>query len=415
MQSCFCWARIDNGGGNDVLKQYNTSPEMSSRLNFLSGGNMGISTSMNGRELRKTPLESPIEKTDSKPSEPKSQQEAIEPLCLNNIDGSERNPLSICNSDVPSSALYENGGAQNICQSAMVEDNVDSNKFSSKMVTVESRTVKLATADNDDDILIVSSPSSGLQGLCTSYRSTFEGGGFENEFESTFREAAEKDALDDNSQGSLSADFEGQIDFYEKQGVMFSEENSVLEKDNDGKWRFPSLSSILQGGREIVNGEKKSLFGWESGPYSAAAEAWARTRQRLGSLGTSEKNKSHKLPIGVRDTSDLESETFTFGREEGKEWDQLALFNFAAPLKRVLSSGLEAVADMYNAASARIFKKDESEEAKQVSSFLSERAASMLVSYLKNILSIYPSLKIQLCVAMTPNHLSLVRNPSEAP
>eukprot|EP00250_Pteridium_aquilinum_P012463 c20742_g1_i2 orf=100-2736(+) len=373
--------RIDNVGGHDVSKQYTTSQEISSPLNLFSGGSMGLSTSMNGRELRKTSLESPIENTDGKLNGTKL-QEASEPVSLNSIDGSEQDPLSMLNTNdffVPSGTLHESVNVQN--ESTEIDENLEDIIAACNVATVESaRMLKLSDADIDDDILIASSCLGGLQGLCTNYQSAFEEGSFGNDLRSTFLEAVENKSLNDSR--SSSPDFEGQVDLYEKQAA-FSEENSALEKDNDGKWRFPSLSSIISRGKENENGEKKSLFGWESGPYSAAAEAWAQTRQRLGNLGTLERNKVYKLPIGVRSTIDFESETLTIGREEGKEWDsvnQSALLNFAAPLGRAFSSGLEAVADMYNAASAKIFKKDEIEEATQVSSFLSERAASMLES-----------------------------------
>lgn len=371
--------RIDSGGGSDVLKQYTTFPEVSSRFNLLTNGSGGVSTSMNGRELRKTPLEGPAENSETRPSKLKS-QEASEPLLLSDVDDSEADPLilsNICNSNVASNTLHESDAGESFCQTPTDEAKGDDIKSTNKVMTADFQSLQLDTLDNDNTILIASSRSSGVH---TSYQSMYEEEGLEKQFESTIREVVEKNIVDESSQESFPADFEGQIDYYEKQGA---EQSSVLEKDIDEKWSFPSLFSIIKGGREIVNGEKKSPFGWESGPYSTAAEAWAQTRQRLGSLGNIEKNKSYRFPVGVRATSDLENETFTFGREESKDGDslnQLPLLNFATPLKRVLNSGLEVVADMYNVASAKIFKKDESEDAKQLSSHLSERAASMLES-----------------------------------
>lgn len=379
--------RIGSGGGHDVSKQCMTSPELSFPFSFFSGGSMGYSTSMNGRELRKSSLENPIESTESRLSGP-TVQEASKP-------SSSSSPLNILNlGDVYDSSdiLHDDAGdMQNDSQSSLGEEALEGNKAASKVVTVEcSQTLKLSTTDSPEDIVIALSTPGSLQGLCsTDFSDAFDEGSSGNDFQISFPQAVENDDLKDRSsqgfrqQGSGLAAILDQVDMTERPVAPFNKEKPVVEKGDDSKWSFLSLPSILDRGNASVNDEKNGFFGWESGPYSAAAESWAQTRQRLGNLGALEKNGLYKLPIGVRSSDDPESDALMLGREQGRQWDsanQAALFDFAAPLSRVLSSGLEAVADLYNVASAKVFKKDENEETKQVSSFLSQRAASMLES-----------------------------------
>ncbi|KAH7352137.1 hypothetical protein KP509_19G031600 [Ceratopteris richardii] len=187
-------------------------------------------------------------------------------------------------------------------------------------------------------------------------------------------------AIDVNVLGVHEPEHEGQIDYYEAQADAFSEKETTFGEAN-GSWKFPSLSTVILGSKDNTMKVRKSLLRWQSGPYSAAAEAWAQTRQQLGNLGSFEREKFNKLPIGVKSTSDLEGVAVPFGREEGREREgvsQSTLFSFTEPLGRVLTSSLEVVADIYTAASAKIFRKDEGEEVGQAPSYLSERAASML-------------------------------------
>ena len=154
-----------------------------------------------------------------------------------------------------------------------------------------------------------------------------------------------------------------------------------LDNDENGMWNFITLPTILDQRKKMVMGGRQPFSVWEPGPNSADAEAWAQTRQKLGNLGDSDRNTSFQAPVGIRSTNEYKGESL-MGKDQGRQWGlaNQAIFDFAAPLiSRVITSGLEAVIDIYNAASANAFKKDESEESKQVSSLLSQRAASMLV------------------------------------
>ncbi|KAI5080868.1 hypothetical protein GOP47_0004051 [Adiantum capillus-veneris] len=372
--------RLDDGGGHDVSKQCTTAADFSSPGGFFSGGSMGYSQSLNGRELRRASMEVPMESTDIQLLGRK-QQDVSEPVSLNSTDEA----LSELNAGdtQPPNGTHESADMLS-SQNDVVQDGSEGSKTAKTAVAGEwSPMFKLATAVIENRVLTLSSPSDGVvQGLFAADGGTFEEEGVLNDLRRTSIGTVEDDDLNAGLDGDSSADLEGQIDSIETQAIAFGEDDLALEKDVDERWRFPSLSTLVRS-KENFNGEKKGIFGWESGPHSAAAEAWARARQQLGNLGTLERNISYKLPIGVRSISDLENGTLTYDREESRKQDnvkQATLFSFAAPLGRVLASGLETVTDIYNAASSRIFKKEEDDDVRQASSFLSERASSMLES-----------------------------------
>ncbi|MCO5590490.1 hypothetical protein L7F22_044460 [Adiantum nelumboides] len=336
---------------------------------------MGYSNSLNGREVRRATTEGPMENTDIKILGPK--QDVSKPVSFNSTDGA-LSALNTSDAQVPNGTLHESADMHNY-QNNIVDASSEGGKSARKVVTGECPPAyKLATSVTENNFLNLSSPSDGVvQGSCTPDGGTFHAAGTLNDAQKT--SAVEDVDYDFGLDGASSADLEGQTD--KTQAFLFSEDDLALENDDEEKAIFPALSTLIRRNKENVMGEKKGVFGWESGPHSAAAEAWARARQQLGNLGSLERNKSFKLPVGVRCTSDLESEGRTYGREESRKRDNLnqsTLFSIAAPLGRVLASGLEAVTDIYNAASARIFKKDEGDDEIQASSFLSERAASML-------------------------------------
>lgn len=134
-------------------------------------------------------------------------------------------------------------------------------------------------------------------------------------------------------------------------------------------------------------GSQKLRLAWEAGPSSDVAEAWAQARAdaREPTQVTSALDVS--LPIGVRLGAQQmlrvtgDNVTSSAGIEVAEDkWsgkDAIPVDPDALPRNRMMDMGLEAVRDMYNAASALVMGRDTSDDRRQAS--LSQRAASMLV------------------------------------
>ncbi|KAH7352138.1 hypothetical protein KP509_19G031600 [Ceratopteris richardii] len=363
------FTRFDGTGGPDYLKQYVASTGLPGPVSLFSDRFRGHSNSLNGREVRKASSEDPLQNADIKLIGPRQQSGEI--TVSNRVDDSlSDNDRS--DAQVPNKSLHEDAGIQNITQDEIAGDTSIDSTTARKTVTAESASTLKIGLDFNDDFY----PSGGpVQGVFLTDQKMSQDVISKNDVQETLSVA-----IDVNVLGVHEPEHEGQIDYYEAQADAFSEKETTFGEAN-GSWKFPSLSTVILGSKDNTMKVRKSLLRWQSGPYSAAAEAWAQTRQQLGNLGSFEREKFNKLPIGVKSTSDLEGVAVPFGREEGREREgvsQSTLFSFTEPLGRVLTSSLEVVADIYTAASAKIFRKDEGEEVGQAPSYLSERAASML-------------------------------------
>ncbi|CAM6094934.1 unnamed protein product [Calypogeia fissa] len=133
---------------------------------------------------------------------------------------------------------------------------------------------------------------------------------------------------------------------------------------------------------------QKLRLAWEAGPSSDIAEAWAQARAEAREPAQVTSGLDLSLPVGVR--VDLkqsfqatrENYTFSAGVEVAEDkWsgkDAVPVDPDALPRNRMMDMGLEAVRDMYNAASALVMGRDMNDDRRQAS--LSQRAASMLES-----------------------------------
>lgn len=128
-------------------------------------------------------------------------------------------------------------------------------------------------------------------------------------------------------------------------------------------------------------------LGWESGPSSAVAEAWAQARAEARRPAKVVPVSNVALPVGVRlrndkpQVSPFENYDYSVEADGTDRWaarEPVPVDPDAVPRNRMMDMGLGAVMDMYNAASALVLGKETTDQRNKPS--LTQRASSMLVS-----------------------------------
>lgn len=371
--------RIDNGGSHESLKQSASFPDLSFPFASSRGSNNQSSSSMNGRELRKSNWGSFMDNF--------ADVQDIRQLNSNCLIGLETHQ-SISFSDVDDSndLVVDPSAWQNEHQREMDEADFEGNNFTRKPMNADCMQT-FVTVDRPEDVAMIMRPP-GLEkhypADATTHlpiiEETCSGNGSQNSLSESVESENTHETKSDGSQHQ-----EGFVqDGLSMTGRWATSENPISDKGDDvlSKWRIPTLPSILGWDKLSTGVKKKRFVGWESGPNSAAAEAWAKARQ-LENFGASDKKDVYKFPMGVKPRDDIETASYMLNRQQSpRQMEPLASpFDAVVPFSRVVSNGLGAVADIYNAASAKVLKKDGNEgneEGKKGSSFLSQRAASML-------------------------------------
>ncbi|BBN12505.1 hypothetical protein MPTK1_5g20670 [Marchantia polymorpha subsp. ruderalis] len=128
-------------------------------------------------------------------------------------------------------------------------------------------------------------------------------------------------------------------------------------------------------------------LGWESGPSSAVAEAWAQARAEARRPAKVVPVSNVALPVGVRlrndkpQVSPFENYDYSVEADGTDRWaarEPVPVDPDAVPRNRMMDMGLGAVMDMYNAASALVLGKETTDQRNKPS--LTQRASSMLES-----------------------------------
>ncbi|KAG6544559.1 hypothetical protein Mapa_013981 [Marchantia paleacea] len=128
-------------------------------------------------------------------------------------------------------------------------------------------------------------------------------------------------------------------------------------------------------------------LGWESGPSSAVAEAWAQARAEARRPAKVVSVSDVALPVGVRLRNDkpqvssfesFDSSVEVDGTDRWAATEPVPVDPDAVPRNRMMDMGLGAVMDMYNAASALVLGKETTDQRNKPS--LTQRASSMLES-----------------------------------
>ncbi|KAL2620604.1 hypothetical protein R1flu_000809 [Riccia fluitans] len=162
---------------------------------------------------------------------------------------------------------------------------------------------------------------------------------------------------------------------------------TVRSFKTDGKRKVDARPASPQPLASSASKRSWVTLGWESGPISAVAVAWAQARADSRRSPKVVSGSDLTLPVGVRLRSDKPQVGSTESFDSNVELDgskrreaagPVPVDPEAVPRNRIIDMGLGAVMDMYNAASALVVGKEEADVRKQPS--LTQRASSMLES-----------------------------------
>ncbi|KAL3694806.1 hypothetical protein R1sor_008457 [Riccia sorocarpa] len=164
-----------------------------------------------------------------------------------------------------------------------------------------------------------------------------------------------------------------------KRTTVRSSEASVIHERRKGDARQSSSQPLPA---SLASQKSSVTLGWESGPGSAIAEAWAQARANAKRPPKVASGSDLDVPVGVRlwndkpGNGDMGSEVGGSERLEREAPGPVPVDPEAVPRNRVMDIGLGAMMDMYNAASALVTGKEAVDERKPPS--LTQRASSML-------------------------------------